>query len=121
MDGTSVRVASKAILVSFLATLGIAGEFNRAAAQEFHFSKGYAIKKPGLIPRYPASDNCSPLTSLYASWDDVDGACATNRIPVSTAGGWKTKFRSGARRGDRCLEGQLGLGRGRRTSHPSYA
>lgn len=36
-------------------------------------SKGYDITKTGLIPRYPSDMSCSPLTSLYASWDDVDG------------------------------------------------
>lgn len=35
--------------------------------------KGYDISKTGLMPRYPSSKSCSPLTSLYASWDDVDG------------------------------------------------
>lgn len=34
---------------------------------------GYDITKTGLTPRYPEGMNCSPLTSLYASWDDVDG------------------------------------------------
>jgi murein DD-endopeptidase MepM/ murein hydrolase activator NlpD len=27
-----------------------------------------------LVPQYPANRNCSPLTSLYESWDDVDGS-----------------------------------------------
>jgi murein DD-endopeptidase MepM/ murein hydrolase activator NlpD len=35
--------------------------------------KGYDITKTGLTPRYPSSKSCSPLTSFYASWDDVDG------------------------------------------------
>jgi hypothetical protein len=35
--------------------------------------EGYDLHKTGLIPRYPDGYNCSPLTSLYASWDDVDG------------------------------------------------
>ena len=35
--------------------------------------KGYDIKPTGLEPRYPAGFTCSPLTSLYASWIDVDG------------------------------------------------
>ena len=26
-----------------------------------------------LVPQYPADRNCSPLTSLFGSWDDVDG------------------------------------------------
>jgi murein DD-endopeptidase MepM/ murein hydrolase activator NlpD len=44
-----------------------------AQAQEAHFSKGIDIEKTGLIPRYPDNSSCSPLTSYYASWDDVDG------------------------------------------------
>ena len=35
--------------------------------------KGLDIKKTGLVPRYPADLVCPPLTSFYASWDDVDG------------------------------------------------
>jgi hypothetical protein len=34
---------------------------------------GYDMRRTGLLPRYPKDKNCSPLTSLYASWDDVDG------------------------------------------------
>jgi murein DD-endopeptidase MepM/ murein hydrolase activator NlpD len=36
--------------------------------------KGYDVTKTGLVPRYPAGYTCSPLTSLYASWEDVDGS-----------------------------------------------
>jgi hypothetical protein len=35
--------------------------------------KGYDIKPTGLKPQYPMGFTCSPLTSLYASWIDVDG------------------------------------------------
>jgi len=35
--------------------------------------KGYDISPTGLRPVYPADYDCSPLTSLYASWIDVDG------------------------------------------------
>lgn len=35
---------------------------------------GVDIQPTGLVPRYPSSQNCSPLTSLYASWTDVDGS-----------------------------------------------
>jgi hypothetical protein len=34
--------------------------------------KGYDITSTGLQPRYPTDYVCSPLTSLYASWIDVD-------------------------------------------------
>jgi hypothetical protein len=43
-------------------------------SQEFRFSKGLDIRKTGLLPRYSANLSCSPLTSFYASWDDVDGS-----------------------------------------------
>jgi hypothetical protein len=39
--------------------------------------KGYDIKPTGLRPQYPAGFRCSPLTSLYASWIDVDGTRRT--------------------------------------------
>ena len=39
-----------------------------------HALKGYDIKPTGLRPRYPSGHACSPLTSLYASWRDVDGS-----------------------------------------------
>jgi murein DD-endopeptidase MepM/ murein hydrolase activator NlpD len=35
--------------------------------------RGYDVSKTGLTPRYPSNHVCSPLTSFYASWDDVDG------------------------------------------------
>jgi hypothetical protein len=34
--------------------------------------KGYDITHTGLKPKYPKEFICSPLTSLYASWIDVD-------------------------------------------------
>lgn len=36
--------------------------------------KGYGITVTGLKPKYPPGLSCSPLTSLYASWIDVDGS-----------------------------------------------
>jgi murein DD-endopeptidase MepM/ murein hydrolase activator NlpD len=36
-------------------------------------TNGYDLTKTGLTPRYPSDGYCSPLTSFYASWDDVDG------------------------------------------------
>src|ERR1700761_3961020 len=35
--------------------------------------KGYDIEKTGLTPRFPTEKSCPPITSFYASWDDVDG------------------------------------------------
>jgi len=36
--------------------------------------KGYAITKSGLYPIYPTGYSCTRLTSLYASYRDVDGS-----------------------------------------------
>ena len=44
-----------------------------ASHQDSHVRNGYDIEKTGLIARYPKTLRCSPLTSFYASWDDVDG------------------------------------------------
>jgi len=35
--------------------------------------KGYDIQETRLTPKYPSGYDCSPLTSLYGSWIDVDG------------------------------------------------
>ena len=35
--------------------------------------KGYDATPTGLTPAYPETMTCSPLTSLYASWLDIDG------------------------------------------------
>jgi murein DD-endopeptidase MepM/ murein hydrolase activator NlpD len=34
--------------------------------------KGYGMSRTGLKPRYPSDYACPPITSLYASWIDVD-------------------------------------------------
>jgi murein DD-endopeptidase MepM/ murein hydrolase activator NlpD len=44
----------------------------QAASVEGPF-KGYDITSTGLKPSYPKDYVCPPLTSLYASWIDVDG------------------------------------------------
>jgi hypothetical protein len=36
--------------------------------------KGYGVEETGLLPQYPKGLSCPPLTSLYASWIDVDGS-----------------------------------------------
>jgi hypothetical protein len=55
----------------------VLGPWVFAAAQETEYFKGYDVERTGLVPRYPADADCSPLTSLYASWDDVDGSRRT--------------------------------------------
>jgi murein DD-endopeptidase MepM/ murein hydrolase activator NlpD len=61
------------ILVGLIAAMLLNSTSTAVLAQEFRAQRGYDIERTGLIPRYPAALNCSPLTSLYASWDDVDG------------------------------------------------
>lgn len=44
------------------------------AAEPVELRKGYDISETGLVPIYPKGYVCSPFTSLYASWLDVDGS-----------------------------------------------
>jgi len=50
--------------------LGAVGTLNSQGQEEL---KGYDITPTGLTPIYPPGFKCSQLTSLYASWIDVDG------------------------------------------------
>lgn len=47
---------------------------NTMAQESGDQHKGYGINDTGLVPAYPKGFECSPLTSLYASWIDVDGS-----------------------------------------------
>jgi murein DD-endopeptidase MepM/ murein hydrolase activator NlpD len=49
------------------------GANNVFTPEEEQRLKGYDIQETGLTPEYPSGYSCSPLTSLYASWIDVDG------------------------------------------------
>ena len=53
------------------AALSLAG--GKAQSQGDVPRKGLDIKRTGLIPRYPSDFVCPPITSFYASWDDIDG------------------------------------------------
>ncbi|MGD9670448.1 MAG: M23 family metallopeptidase [Hyphomicrobiaceae bacterium] len=53
--------------------LGIASAGARADADSSNSGTGFEIEPTGLVPIYPDDYDCSPLTSLYASWIDVDG------------------------------------------------
>jgi len=55
------------IAVSIIGFPAMPREYKRAEA------KNYGISPTGLSPAYPEKYACSPLTSLYASWIDVDG------------------------------------------------
>ncbi len=49
------------------------------AAEVSRVNKGFGITETDLVPVYPSEYECSPLTSLYASWIDVDGSKRTER------------------------------------------
>jgi murein DD-endopeptidase MepM/ murein hydrolase activator NlpD len=69
----SLRAFTGAFIAAIVAAYGIADvETMKARASERDL-KGYGITKTGLTPVYPDAFACSPLTSLYASWTDVDG------------------------------------------------
>jgi hypothetical protein len=59
-----------------LACFGTGGLVIRAQQSEL---KGYGITETGLTPKYPAGADCPRLTSLYASWIDVDGTRRSER------------------------------------------
>jgi len=55
-------------------------------AAEERSLKGYDIASTGLQPSYPRNYMCPPLTSLYASWIDVDGTRRKERHSGVDAG-----------------------------------
>lgn len=69
--GHDVRMRGLIIAVMIGMLLGATAM--KAHAKD-HDWKGYGITKTGLAPVYPSAFACSPLTSLYASWTDVDGS-----------------------------------------------
>jgi murein DD-endopeptidase MepM/ murein hydrolase activator NlpD len=69
----SIALSGLAVAIAAAASLfGLAVLPMNSRAQDVPH-KGYGITKTGLRPVYPAGYECSPLTSLYASWKDVDG------------------------------------------------
>lgn len=56
-----------------LATILAAHFVQPDASAKVTVKKGYDISPTDLLPAYPSGYDCSPLTSLYASWIDVDG------------------------------------------------
>jgi murein DD-endopeptidase MepM/ murein hydrolase activator NlpD len=56
-------------------TLALFAKFPSPADEVLEsMKKGYGITPTGLKPVYPSGHECSPITSLYASWIDVDGS-----------------------------------------------
>ena len=67
----TIGLAASAIVAAGLFLSSVVPNTSRAQTARH---KGYGITRSGLIPRYPEGYECSPLTSLYASWKDVDGS-----------------------------------------------
>jgi murein DD-endopeptidase MepM/ murein hydrolase activator NlpD len=68
MSRTSLAISAIALALVLLP------ESQNTAAQPNIPSQVTDMKRLGLIPKYPADRSCSPLTSLYLSWIDVDGS-----------------------------------------------
>ena len=60
-------------LLCALATILTVHVIHTHVSAKVTVKKGYDISPTGLLPTYPGGYACSPLTSLYASWVDVDG------------------------------------------------
>ena len=80
------RLEDYAVSVAAAVTLFAA----RASAEADVALKGLDIRRTGLIPRYPADRVCPPMTSLYASWDDVDGSKREEPVPICSGASGKT-------------------------------
>jgi murein DD-endopeptidase MepM/ murein hydrolase activator NlpD len=72
------------IAVASVLLLAIAVDPARADADVAH--KGLDVTTTGLFPRYPSGQRCPTMTSLYASWADVDGTRRDERHSGVDAG-----------------------------------
>jgi murein DD-endopeptidase MepM/ murein hydrolase activator NlpD len=70
-DQVSRTFAAPVLLFAILGAVAAYGAHGMPARAREASLKGYGITETGLLPKYPGG--CSPLTSLYASWTDVDG------------------------------------------------
>src|SRR4029077_15089759 len=70
-DQVSRTFAAPVLLFAILGAVAAYGAHGMPARAREASPKGYGITETGLLPKYPGG--CSPLTSLYASWTDVDG------------------------------------------------
>jgi len=70
---TTLRALAGVVFAATFAAFAVAGSGTMKARASDRELKGYGITKTGLKPVYPDAFACSPLTSLYASWIDVDG------------------------------------------------
>jgi murein DD-endopeptidase MepM/ murein hydrolase activator NlpD len=79
-SGQAVVWFAGALAGIWLAGSAIANE-QMSPSKPVPMKKGYGVKETGLKPVFPANYKCSPITSLYASWLDVDG---TRRDEIHT-------------------------------------
>jgi murein DD-endopeptidase MepM/ murein hydrolase activator NlpD len=61
------------IFIGAVIAITIGGPAMKARANDRDL-RGYGMTKTGLTPIYAEGFACSPLTSLYASWIDIDGS-----------------------------------------------
>lgn len=85
-DAVPSNDLAKVFIAVVMTILSIAGSRAVEVHRDDAKRKGYDITPTGLIPKYPAGYECSPLTSLYASWIDVDGSHRNERHSGVDAG-----------------------------------
>ena len=68
------KVSDVLFLLTLAAVFIVQAVLPMASGSQTYRLKGYEVTATGLTPDYPAGYECSPLTSLYASWTDVDGS-----------------------------------------------
>jgi murein DD-endopeptidase MepM/ murein hydrolase activator NlpD len=72
-SGRSCAHMRSLLFIGAVIAVTIGGSAMKARANDRGL-KGYGITATGLTPLYPEGFACSPLTSLYASWTDIDGS-----------------------------------------------
>lgn len=78
-----MQIHTRAILPLAGACLALAILARSALSEDVQVTmkKGYGVTPTGLEPIYPARYTCSPITSPYATWTDIDG---TRRDEIHT-------------------------------------
>jgi murein DD-endopeptidase MepM/ murein hydrolase activator NlpD len=71
-SGTGVATHESDICEPCLRNVAAEASYIQTTAVE-NSLRGYDLASTGLQPSYPKDYDCPPLTSLYASWIDVDG------------------------------------------------
>lgn len=59
--------------LAVITAVTLQSEWSGAAAQPVSADQETDMKRLRRTPKYPSDKDCSPLTSLYSSWADVDG------------------------------------------------